>query len=157
MDIVAQWVRVSWTKQSRGGHHAARRNALPTAFTLPQHHAPLTHEVTMHEHDGFQPVISLHNRAPSCNALQLRHTEDQVRIELIPTAWGMPRRHRRPPAVRLPRGQWLRWQINYRFIHHCTGNWLYRLDTLNIAHGPAPVDVFLTEPHQSIDERAYLR
>ncbi|MCL7457793.1 hypothetical protein M8I35_11440 [Micromonospora sp. MSM11] len=157
MDIVAQWVRVSWTKQSRGGHHAARRNALPTAFTLPQHHAPLTHEVTMHEHDGFQPVISLHNGAPSCDAVQLRHTEDQVRIELIPTAWGMPRRHRRPPAVRLPRGQWLRWQINYRFTHHCTGDWLYRLDTLNIAHGPVPVDFFLTEPHQSIDERAYLR
>jgi hypothetical protein len=157
VDVVAQWVRVYWTKQSRGGHHAARRNALPTAFTLPQPQAPLTHEVAMHEHDGFEPVISLHDGVPSRDAVRLRDIEDQVRVELIPTAWGMPRRHRRPPAVRLPQGQWLRWQINYRFTHQCTGNWLYRSDTLNIAHGPVPVDVFLTEPHQSIDERAYLR
>ena len=114
--------RLSGRKQSRGGHHAARRNALPTAFALPQNHASLTHEVTMHEHDGFQPVISLHNGAPSRDAVQLRSTDDLVRVELIPTAWGMPRRHRRPPAVRLPRGHWLRWRINYRFTNACTGD-----------------------------------
>lgn len=55
VDLVAQWVRVCWTKQSRGGHHAGRRNAAPSAFALPQIHARHTHEVTMHERDGFQP------------------------------------------------------------------------------------------------------
>ncbi|MEU1607124.1 hypothetical protein [Micromonospora matsumotoense] len=157
MDIIAQWVRVSWTKQSRGGHHAARRNALPTAFALPEHRAPLTHEVTMHERDEFQPLTTLHHAEPLGDAVHLRYAEDQVRIELVPTAWGMPRRHRRPPAVRLARGHWLRWQINYRFTGRCTGDWFYRLDTLNIANGPVPVDVLLTEPHQVIDERAHLR
>ncbi|MEU7934995.1 hypothetical protein [Micromonospora echinofusca] len=157
MDIVAQWVRVSWTKQSRGSPHAARRNALPMAFALPENRVPLTHEVTMHERDEFQPRASLRVGAPSCDAVQLRYAEERVRVELIPTAWGMPRRHRRPPAVRLARGQWVRWRINYRFTSHCTGDWLYRLDTLNIAHGPVPVEIFLTEPPQTIDELAYLR
>ncbi|WP_218106513.1 hypothetical protein [Micromonospora pallida] len=69
----------------------------------------------------------------------------------------MPRRHRRPPAVRLAPGRWLRWQVNYRFSSFCGGDWFYRLDTLNIAHGPAPVDLFLTEPHRVVDERAHLR
>ena len=40
---------------------------------------------------------------------------------------GVPRRDWRPSAVRLTPGQWLRWQINYRF-GGCT-NWTYRLDT----------------------------
>ncbi|MFE7874103.1 hypothetical protein ACFUYE_27625 [Micromonospora humida] len=157
MDLVAQWVRVCWTKQSRGGHHAGRRNAAPSAFALPQIHARHTHEVTMHERDRFQPHARLHDGVPARDAVQLRHDGDHIRVEVIPPARGMPRRHRRPPAVRLTRGHWLRWQINYRFTDHCTGDWLYRLDTWNIAHGPVSLDVFLTEPRHSIDERTTLR
>ncbi|MEV0940507.1 hypothetical protein AB0I90_09075 [Micromonospora wenchangensis] len=157
MEIVAQRVRVSWTKQSRGGQHAARRNAAPAAFALPQIHAGHTHEVTMHEQDGFRPDSCLRNGVPASDVVQLRHDGDHIRVGLVPSARGMPRRHRRPPAVRLARGRWLRWQINYRFTSHCTGDWLYRLDTWNIAHGPVSPDVFLTEPHHSIDERAVLR
>jgi hypothetical protein len=42
VDIVAQWVRVSWTKRSWGGSAAALRNAVPVAFPLPEIVAPLT-------------------------------------------------------------------------------------------------------------------
>ncbi len=45
----------------------------------------------------------------------------------------MPRGWRRLPAVRLSPGQWLRWQINYRFAYPTalSGGWTYRLDTLS--------------------------
>jgi hypothetical protein len=71
--------------------------------------------------------------------------------------FGMPRRWRRPPAVRLAPGEWLRWQINYRFIGSWGGEWAYRLDTLNLACGLVRADVFLGTPTRQVDERAYLR
>ncbi|MER6561945.1 hypothetical protein ABT300_30265 [Streptomyces sp. NPDC001027] len=53
--IVVQRVVTYWTKQSRGGGAAARRNAVPEVFPV---HAPcpagvLVHEVDAHERDGF--------------------------------------------------------------------------------------------------------
>jgi hypothetical protein len=38
-----------------------------------------------------------------------------------------------------------------------SGDWIYRLDTLNIAYGPAPTDIFLGEPTRHVDELAALR
>ena len=70
---------------------------------------------------------------------------------------GRPLRRRRPGAVRLPRGEWLRWQVNYRFAARYSANWHYRLDTLNIAYGSVPPDIFLAEPTNVIDERMHLR
>ncbi|MET8310551.1 hypothetical protein [Micromonospora sp. NPDC005173] len=157
MYVVAQWVRASWTKQSRGGQQAVRRNRLPVAFALPESGAPCTHEVTMHEADGFQPQADLRAGPPSRDVVRLDLADGMLRVDLVPSSWGMPRRHRRPPAVRLAPGEWTRWHINYRFTGHRSGNWHYRLDTLNIAHGPVPVDIFLTEPRRVVDERAHLR
>ncbi|NEB03553.1 hypothetical protein [Streptomyces sp. SID13726] len=53
--IVVQRAVTHWTKQSRGGDEAARRNAVPEVFPVP---APgpagvLVHEVDAHERDGF--------------------------------------------------------------------------------------------------------
>lgn len=53
------------------------------AFALPENRVPLTHEVTMHERDEFQPRASLRVGAPSCDAVQLRYAEERVRVELI--------------------------------------------------------------------------
>ncbi|MBQ0990937.1 hypothetical protein KBX08_12665 [Micromonospora sp. H61] len=155
MDAVVQWVRTSWTKRSRGGAEAARRNAVPVSFALPARAAPLTHEIDMAEADGFEPRERLIH-PPYRSEVRLRLLDGQLRVELLASAWGRPRRHRRPPAVRLAHGEWLRWQINYRFIRTTDGDWLYRLDTLNLAHGDVPADTFLGEPPRSIDERALL-
>ncbi|MFF7705387.1 hypothetical protein [Streptomyces lydicus] len=64
----------------------------------------------------------------------------------------------RPPAVRLAPGQWVRWQLNYRFSS-MTGmqDWSYWLDTFNIAYGPANADVFLSTPTVFVDEQGPLR
>lgn len=108
----------------------------------------------MAEADGFEPHEGL-RRVSYRSEVRLRLEDGQLRVELLASAWGRPRRHRRPPAVRLAHGEWLRWQINYRFTG-MNGAWLYRLDTLNLAHGAVPAAAFLGEPPRFIDERAHI-
>ncbi len=59
----------------------------------------------------------------------------------------------RPPAVWLCSGEWLRWQVNYRFSVP-RSDWSYRLETLDLAYGPADAVVFLGIPTHRVDERA---
>ena len=155
MDVIAQWVRTSWTKRSRGGPAAAHRNAVPAGFRLPDIQSPLVHVVLMAEHDGFNPRESLHYGEPDQGEVLLHEAAGRLRVELVIKPFGMPRRWRRPSAVRLSPGEWVRWRVNYRFPDE--DSWSYRLDTLNLAYGPVPSDVFIGTPTLSVDERASLR
>jgi hypothetical protein len=159
MEPVAQWVRTCWTKSSRGGPAAARRNATPIAFPLPSGSGPLMHEVVMHERRAFEPHSVHRAERPGDDDVELRMVGDRLRVLLIASPWGMPRRNRRPPAVLLKPGEWVRWQINYRFSAGCPcgAEWSYRFDTLNLAHGPVRGDAFLGGPHHTVDERGFLR
>jgi hypothetical protein len=160
MEAVVQWVRTSWTKRSRGEPGATRRNAVPIAFPLPPAQPPFVHQVLMGEHDGFQPHFTvydgLHGTGPD-SGVHLRQDSSLLLVQLTVTPFGMPRRWRRPPAVRIAPGHWLRWQVNYRFAGTHGGEWTYRLDTLNVAHGPVPADVFLGTPSRRVSELATLR
>jgi hypothetical protein len=110
----------------------------------------------MAEQDDFQPQESVHYGEPDQGDVLLDEVGDRLRVELVITRFGMPRRWRRPPAVRLSRGEWVRWQVNYRFPYE--DGWSYRLDTLNLTYGPvASSDVFAGAPTVSVDERASLR
>ncbi|SNR55868.1 hypothetical protein SAMN06265355_104139 [Actinomadura mexicana] len=114
----------------------------------------------MNEHDDFQPHASAHEGLPvtsSDSGVLLREDNGLLRVQLTVTPYGMPRRWRRPPAVRLTPGDWLRWQINYRFAGTHGGEWTYRLDTLNISNGPGPTDLFLGTPDRYVTELAALR
>jgi hypothetical protein len=155
VDVIAQWVRTSWTKRSRGGPAATRRNAAPSGFPLPIVQLPLVHTVMMAERDDFEPRESLHYGEPDQADVLLMEADGRLRIELVVTPFGMPRRWRRPPAVRLSRGEWVRWQVNYRFPYE--SGWNYRLDTLNLAYSLESSDVFTGVPTLRIDERASLR
>ncbi|HYI15499.1 MAG TPA: hypothetical protein VEX37_08915 [Thermomicrobiales bacterium] len=157
MDVIVQVVRTSWTKRSRGGLEAARRNAAPIGFVLPTTRAPLVHEVFIEEVVGFEPRGLIRSELAASELVQLRLEDGLLRVQCPVTPWGMPRRWRRPPAVRLALGGWLRWQVNYRFAGSCGGDWSYRLDTVNVAHGPVVLDVFLGVPTRHVDERAGLR
>lgn len=84
-----------------------------------------------------------------------RESAGLLRVQLVANQYGCPR-HGQRPAVRLEPGQWIRWQINYRFVDCCTGEWYYRLDTLNLAHGATRPDVFLAAPDHLVDQRARL-
>ncbi|WP_030891685.1 hypothetical protein [Streptomyces sp. NRRL S-1868] len=157
MEIVVQWVRTSWTKRSRGGEAAARRNAAPVGFSLPSMAPSFAHVVRMHERDGFAPFDAQEDvRGIS---LQLRETDGLLRVQpRLEPLLAMPPRPRRPPAVRLAPGQWVRWQLNYRFSSAAgMQDWSYWLDTFNVAHGPVEAQVFLSQPTVHVDERGPLR
>ena len=159
VDVVAQWVRTSWTKRSRGGPAAARRNAAPVGLVLPTGRRPVVHTVVMNEAQDFQPQESLHDGLPERTEVLLREIDSRLRVELVVYLWAAPRRSRRPPAVWLERGEWVRWQINYRFSWPMArgGVWSYRLDTLNLAYGPTNVAAFTGTASRYVDERTYLR
>lgn len=130
------------------------RNAAPIAFLLPPDLKSGLHEVLMMESDGFQPreqMLDLSNLEMS-----LREAEGFLKVSppQMSTFATLPR-NGRPPAVRLPPGQRLRWQINYRLIGSYGGQWYYRLDTFNVAYGPVLPDAFLAEPSRVIDERGF--
>ncbi|WP_405576138.1 hypothetical protein [Streptomyces sp. NBC_01092] len=157
MEITVQWIRTTWTKESRGGDAAARRNAAPVGFALPHEAAPLAHVIRMHERDGFEPYDS--REALSEVDVQLREADERLRVfPRVQPLFALQPRKRRPPGVRLVPGQWVRWQLNYRFSSALgIRGWTYWLDTFNIAYGPVNADVFLSAPTVFIDERGPLR
>ncbi|MGW7540935.1 hypothetical protein ACWGKQ_07415 [Streptomyces sp. NPDC054770] len=156
MDAVVQRIRTSWTKKSRGGPEAARRNAAATVFSLPPGVSSALHEVTMRESDSFEPRMQV--RDLSMPGVILREVDGLLRVDPPEVSmFAMPRRNRRPPAVRLAPGQWLQWQINYRFVGSCGGAWSYQLETFNILYGLGMPDAFLGVPTRRMDERRPLR
>lgn len=155
MDVIAQWVRVKWTKESRGGPGAARRNAVPEAFGLPSVRAPLTHTVVLDERDGFAPVETFDYVLPDPEDVRLTRVDGRLRVQLVARSGAPKRTHR--PTIWLERGEWARWQINYRFSGYSI-EWTYRLDTLNIAYGDVKPGAFTDSvPDRYVDERARLR
>ncbi|MEW5630114.1 hypothetical protein AB1388_26660 [Streptomyces hydrogenans] len=156
MRVVVQRVRTSWTKASRGSTGATVRNAAPIAFSLPTGLTSALHDVSMQESDSFVPHMSV--RDLSDPGLVLKESDGLLRVHRPETTiFSMPQRNRRPPALRLTPGQWLQWQINYRFVGTWGGPWSYRLDTFNVAYCPASPEVFLGTPVHHVDERAPLR
>lgn len=162
-----QVVTTRWTKHSRGGPAATVRNATPVAFLLPEGllsagssegSAPLVHGVEMREEDGFRPVESIGD-ASTLEKVRLRVRDGRLTVFTpIPEWYEIPPRPRRPPAVRLAPGEWVRWQLNFRFSSLAgMQDWSYWQDTVNVAYGPVSRDVFLGPPTYEVDERGSLR
>jgi hypothetical protein len=163
MDVVTQWVRTSWTKRARGGPEAARRNAVPVAFPLPGAagggETRLVHEVEIREWADFQPQETVRAGLPDPDQVALREIVGVLHVELKPVPGGNPNRwYRTYPQTGYPlrRGQWLRWQINYRFGSTWSNDGFYRLDTLNLAFGRSTEHPFPGLPAHAIDDRAHL-
>jgi hypothetical protein len=187
VDIVAQWVSTEWTRLSRGGKAATRRNAAPVGFRLPTVCTGVVHEIVMAERNDFEPVESLGaepaEREPSLARCGLRvvRAPGRVRVELLPARAGAPganparagapganparagapglSANPRRAGVWLAPGEWLRWQVNYRVSWPPIqgGRSSYRQDTLNIALGPVHPELFFGTPTWHVDERAFLR
>ncbi|MEU0674654.1 hypothetical protein ABZ330_17510 [Streptomyces sp. NPDC006172] len=158
MEVTVQWVQTWWTKRSRGGQAASCRNAAPVGFVLPSAGTTTSaHVIRMDERDGFDPFEARLDRGE----VDVRLREDGGRLSVFPRIqpmFALPPRPRRPPAVRLAPGQWVRWQLNYRFSSAMgMRDWSYWLDTFNIAYGPVEADVFLSTPTVFVDEQGPLR
>ncbi|TDD89267.1 hypothetical protein [Actinomadura rubrisoli] len=156
MDVAVQWVRVYWTRRSRGAPGAVRRNSLPEAFPLPDGTPPFVHEVHMYEGEDFIPESSLTSGLPPVTQLELAESRGILRVMLVPQMNNAQARTRLEPAWRrmgvpLRRRHTLRWHINYRFM--AEWGWYYRLDTLNIVYGTFSGEVFVHHPVRRIDER----
>jgi hypothetical protein len=154
MDVVAQWVRTSWTKQSRGVEAARRRAAVPVAFPLPEVTSPMVHAITFDER--LVARTEVRHAEPRPDEVALSEEDGLLRVHLVPALPGGPPRRRRPPAVRLAAGQWLRWRINYRCPPLCCGEPHYQQDVLNLAYGRVSTNVFQGTPAHQVDERVAL-
>ncbi|WP_242904021.1 hypothetical protein [Actinomadura terrae] len=141
MDIAVQRIRVTWTKRSRGGGAAARRNAVPAAFPLPDEAQPFVHRVTMSEAEDFLPRHAVERVLPEDVALEER--DGRLLVSL---------RDGRARDVPLGRGQTLRWRINKR-VTPCCGPPYYLAVTLNVVYGRAAGETFLHRPVRVLDER----
>lgn len=121
-------------------------------FQLPHVPSGFAHFIQMSEADGFEPCVGRKDMGEI--GVSLRDEGDRLRVMArVEPLFGLPPRPRRPPAVRLGPGQWVRWQLNYRFTSALgIRGWSYWLDTFNIAYGPVDRDVFLSDPSVCIDE-----
>ncbi|GAA0277132.1 hypothetical protein GCM10009527_086890 [Actinomadura nitritigenes] len=158
MDIVVQWMRLYWTKNSRGGSGAIRRSALPEAFALPEAEPPFVHEVQLLERNGFSPRETVTSGLPPASQVELIEIDGLLRVLPIRNApeWasnGLDLAWRSPTATIRPR-QTLRRQINHRLTTE-RGRY-YRLDTLNVSYGHRTAELFLHPPTQRVDERSHL-
>lgn len=155
IDVAVQLVKTTWTKASRGGGEASRRNSVPTLFPAADQARPCWQEISQDELDGFTPRMTVTTGIPGKALIALTESADLLRVLPRPISYGSPHRRRRPPAVRLARTEWLRWRINYRYHSH--QGWIYRLDTWNIAYRPASSEVFVGPPRFDVDELAWMR
>ncbi|MEV6288354.1 hypothetical protein [Kribbella sp. NPDC051770] len=160
MDVVVQRVRTSWTTQSRGGAAATVRNAVPIAFPVPRAPRPMLHSIVQTEANAFEPFDEVVELAGTprkvlfATGLELTDEGDLLRV-YPQLRYPMPPRGRRPPAVRVGRGEWLRWQLNYR--ESWNAGWVYSLDTFNVGYGDVGAEAFLGAPDQVVEELGFLR
>ncbi|OLT32007.1 hypothetical protein BJF79_36525 [Actinomadura sp. CNU-125] len=149
MDFALQMVEITWTKHSRGGRAAARRNAAPTAFPLPDDAPPFVHTVWMREWDGFTPRTSVTHDLPRGLPRGIGVAEE---------SGGLRVDFGNRPSVHLRPNQFLRRQETFLSGRGCSccGTPWYNLRTLNIVYGKVRAESFLHEPAVYIDDRRIL-
>jgi hypothetical protein len=153
-----QCIVVRWTKLSRGGSAATARNAVPLGFSWPDT-SNSWHCVNAWEWvDDFAPFMATDVELPRSAELDLgiRHEPDSVSVQPSVSPYWMPKRHRRPPRMRLHAGDSVRWILNYRLgLDH---GWTYGQVTFNVAYMASDIaTLFSTEPARVVDERGSLR
>ncbi len=126
-------------------------------FVLP-HGRAAVHEVVQVEWRGFVPEWAPERDSIDRVKLSLREEDGVLSVQLQDTMHAPPRRWNRPSPVRLGRGEWVRWQLNHRWVRPRDGGWNYEMTTLNLAYGAVgDLRLFLGTPTRLVDERAALR
>ncbi|MGW2090658.1 hypothetical protein [Promicromonospora sukumoe] len=157
-NVVVQIIRVSWTKESRGGPGAQARNAVADGVRLPETWTPGSfHQVIHAEVDGFQPRSTCMPLARLDDRIQIDASEDGLRVRVHPLSLGLTYRGFHP-RVQLRPGRTVRWLQNARWSSATGhGDWHYEAEAVNIAHGPAEHEMFDGPPDKVVDERMHLR
>ena len=151
---VAQYIRVIWTKASRGNPAASRRNAVPQAFELPADilesaEPTQVHALQVRELNDFVPARKADRWAGDgsqllrigCACIALEATGLHLWYEYDEAHAGRPFRRYydatgtltsvKKDVGLLSPGEWARIQWNGRFLLHA--DWWYELCTVNVA------------------------
>lgn len=161
-----QIVSVTWSKRSRGGPLATRRNRVPLALPFECAGFDTSELMWIEERDASEPGFDLSRRTcrPSkggdfhLSGLVIRHLQDATAIAGTPRL-GTPTRYV-PVRYDLQDGQSARLRWNGRLIDFDNGTWSYELISLNIARitGEVAPDVLTARlPDFSFESLALLR
>jgi hypothetical protein len=175
--IIIQYIRTTWTKASRGGNNARRRNLLPRCLPLPLECFTArcaVHRAEFSEHSEFRLVESV-AKASSLFELGIRDLAmeldgDCLLVHLLrdpQNAAAANRVYRDEPgnvvdkirAFALQAGEWGQLRYNGRYVDFDTGHWWYEQSVCNIAlFSDVAADRFVaTPPTKRFAEIARLR
>ena len=173
---LVQVIRLTWTKQTRGGEDACVRNQVPTVLEVPAGELAgvqesLCAEISHWSEDSPATEPSLVRRervplaggysfgcvtvSPAADGLAVRFQYDQGNAG-APDRWyfnpksGYGESPGRTVLVR--NGQWVRVRDNGRFSNLHTGNWWYQKVTVNVAWFSGQPDGCVFLKHEPVDE-----
>jgi hypothetical protein len=162
--VVVQWVRVEWTKGTRGAPGAVRRAGAPRAFPLPPERAAFLtgrHYFRDRIDGSLEPGLVDYMTRASCpdhqGPLLLRWEDGDL---VVGFRWkdetGKPFRRDKADALRIRSGQTGRLVVNGRHSTH--DDQYYSQDTYNVALGvDIDDDVFVKgRPNRSLNLEADL-
>ncbi|TWU11302.1 hypothetical protein CA54_01070 [Symmachiella macrocystis] len=142
--VIIQRIRSEWTKESRGGEGARRRNAVPQALPLPEScftdrfaHQTVRflerEEFRRPERDSIAIGDSWTDMA--CSDLEITVVTEGLQVRLVTdarnAASGDVQTFR---AFTLVPGTWGQLIYNARYVHVYTGIWTYERSVLNIGY-----------------------
>jgi hypothetical protein len=154
--VVVQKVLTYWTKASRGGAGATKRNAVPEAATLPLSSAKmagktgLLHEVAYRESDDFarkdrplQLDPPLSKLVVGCVTINLDRDTVSASFRYSWGCCGSPERGWTRKTLQIAEGEWGQMIYNGRFVDS-DGYWWYEKKAVNIGLFPELLeDVFI--------------
>lgn len=140
--FVIQHISTVWTKKSRGGHAAGRRNAVPTACTLPTevfdspfslHNAIFPEHSDFRQEDEFKLFSEIQHLENSI--LKFFTFDDTIKVRFYRDGYNAATPSPLPyvDLFSLRESEWGSFIYNGRYADINTGNWWYEKNVYNIA------------------------
>ena len=162
MKIVVQYIVTSWSKRSRGGEGARRRNAVAERMRLPEAllmetAACLYHEVSCDERRDFAatdrwwsepdlPGPDWHGVVSLRSPLQFRLCDGMLEVHFEPRGEEVRQQGRGGP-LRVEPGSWVQFRYNHRTVEYESSSWTWYKIVANIGNLLHPeVSTFVTRP-----------
>lgn len=168
--LIIQRIKTTWTKASRGGENASKRNTVPCASTLPSFSLPtneyLLHDIRYDETNAFRGETQYRNIAHSGSVflgpllLYVRPRQAEAKFVWSAHECGAPERVSHP-LFTLKLGEWGRFECNGRFGATSKSGqaWTYQHSLFNVAFVEGfSSDLFTSsEPTAKMSQMAMLR
>jgi hypothetical protein len=142
--VVVQRVLTSWTKASRGGEGATRRNAVPEAVTLPLSNVKLAgrtgllHEVGYNEYYDFARKDAPLRMDPPLSKLVVGCVTINLERDTVTASFryswqcGAPDRGWIQKTLHIAENEWGQMVYNGRLVYGDGGQWHYEKSVVNV-------------------------